>query len=112
MEAACLQTCWVTISADCTLYISSLLRGGGRLKGAQRHSAVLMCLGNYNPAACPDEHNCRNTIEQVRAALEMDGGDIPGLAFQGGLSMEWLTGLCCTPVFYHRCARLGPTRAQ
>jgi hypothetical protein len=43
-----------------------------------------------------------NALWQVRAALEVSGSDIPELAFQGGLSMEWLTGLCCTPVFYHR----------
>ena len=43
---------------------------------------------------------------QVRVALETetsDGLDIPTLAFETGLSMEWVTDLCSTPLFYHRC---------
>lgn len=36
-------------------------------------------------------------------AMESQATDVPGLAFQAGLSMEWLTELCCTPLFYHRC---------
>ena len=42
---------------------------------------------------------------QVRVALKasMAFPSIPELAFQAGLAMEWLTELCCTPLFYHRC---------
>lgn len=39
---------------------------------------------------------------QVRVALEKGASNVPGLAFQAGLSMEWLTELCCTPLFYQR----------
>ena len=41
---------------------------------------------------------------QVRIALETeaDGLDIATLAFETGLSMEWITDLCSTPLFYHR----------
>ena len=42
---------------------------------------------------------------QVRVALETetsDGLDIATLAFETGLSMEWVTDLCSTPLFYHR----------
>ena len=42
---------------------------------------------------------------QVRIALETeadDGLDIAMLAFETGLSMEWITDLCSTPLFYHR----------
>lgn len=40
---------------------------------------------------------------QVRVAMEKGCSNVPGLAFQAGLSMEWLTELCCTPLFYYRC---------
>jgi hypothetical protein len=42
----------------------------------------------------------------VRAALSASPAcpDVPELAFQAGLAMEWLTELCCTPLFYYRCA--------
>ena len=44
---------------------------------------------------------------QVRVALKvgMTFPGIPELAYQAGLAMEWLTELCCTPLFYHRCVR-------
>ncbi len=45
-------------------------------------------------------------VLQVRVALETvtsDGLDIATLAFETGLSMEWVTDLCSTPLFYHRC---------
>ena len=43
---------------------------------------------------------------QVRAALEAEGEealDVSLVAFEAGLSMEWVSDLCCTPLFYHRC---------
>ena len=50
---------------------------------------------------------------QVRVALETEtseGLDIATLAFETGLSMEWVTDLCCTPLFYHRWGA-SPARA-
>ena len=39
-------------------------------------------------------------------ALEAEGDeavDVSLVAFEAGLSMEWVSDLCCTPLFYHRC---------
>lgn len=46
----------------------------------------------------------------MRAALQASPSfpALPELAFQAGLAMEWLTELCCTPLFYHRFARQPP----
>ena len=44
---------------------------------------------------------------QVSAALETEGEDaldVSLVAFGAGLSMEWVSDLCCTSLFYHRCA--------
>jgi len=49
---------------------------------------------------------------QVRIAMEEQSeADIPGLSLQAGLSMEWLAELCCTPLFYYRCASRVPSRS-
>lgn len=52
-------------------------------------------------------------VVQVRVALEAetsDGLNIAALAFETGLSMEWVTDLCSTPLFYHRWGEF-PARA-
>ena len=49
---------------------------------------------------------------QVRAALEAEGEDaldVSLVAFEAGLSMEWVSDLCCTPLFYHRCGASYPS---
>ena len=51
---------------------------------------------------------------QVRVALETetsDGLDIATLAFETGLSMEWVTDLCSTPLFLPQVRRISPARA-
>ncbi|EIE21981.1 hypothetical protein COCSUDRAFT_66773 [Coccomyxa subellipsoidea C-169] len=53
----------------------------------------------------------RTIYRMVRVAMEKGSNDLPGLAFQAGLSMEWLTELCCTPLFYHRVAQHDPSLA-
>ena len=40
-----------------------------------------------------------------------DGLDIAALAFETGLSMEWVTDLCSIPLFYHRCGCSSPAHA-
>jgi hypothetical protein len=50
------------------------------------------------------------SLLQVRAALEAEGDAVPDvsmLAWETGLSMEWVTDLCSAPLFYHRSLR-GP----
>jgi hypothetical protein len=51
---------------------------------------------------------------QVRVALRagVASPGIPELAYQAGLAMEWVTELCCTPLFYHRWCLLRPASLQ
>ena len=47
------------------------------------------------------------SLFQVRAALEAEVDSVPDisvLAWETGLSMEWVTDLCSAPLFYHRSA--------
>ncbi|CAL8471502.1 g11044 [Coccomyxa elongata] len=53
----------------------------------------------------------RTIYRMVRVAMEKGCSNVPGLAFQAGLSMEWLTELCCTPLFYYRLALHDPSLA-
>lgn len=48
-----------------------------------------------------------SSLFQVRAALEAEVDTVPDvsvLAWETGLSMEWVTELCSAPLFYHRSA--------
>ena len=52
------------------------------------------------------QHERACWLVQVRASLETEGQDaldVSLVAFEAGLSMEWISDLCCTPLFYHRC---------
>jgi hypothetical protein len=47
------------------------------------------------------------SLSQVRAALEAEVHNVPDIsvmAWETGLSMEWVTDLCSAPLFYHRSA--------
>ena len=71
----------------------------GRVQQSQWPSVTLLISsqGQYERACW---------LLQVRAALEAEGEealDVSLVAFEAGLSMAWVSDLCCTPLFYHRC---------